>query len=165
MLSEACAQLLWACPTLWDPIDYSPPGSSVHGILQASILEWVAMPSSRVSSWPRDRTCVSCVSCIAGRFLTHWATWEAPFVMILNCKLGTTIHEIHLWNKQKRSLQVISANSLCPVYLPLHNKLPHNLATSNNSRYLLYHKVLEGQNLGAAYMNDSSFRSLMFQSK
>ena len=41
-----------SCPTLCDPIDCSPPGSSVHGILQARILEWVAMPSSKVSSNP-----------------------------------------------------------------------------------------------------------------
>ena len=43
-----------SCPTLCDPVDYCPPGSSVHGILQARILEWVAMPSSRGSSQPRD---------------------------------------------------------------------------------------------------------------
>ena len=47
-----------------------PPGSSVHGILQERILEWVAISSHRGSSWPRDRTCFSCVSCIAGRFFT-----------------------------------------------------------------------------------------------
>ena len=47
------------CPTLCNPMDCSPPGSSVHGILQARILEWVAMPSSRGSSQPRDQTCVS----------------------------------------------------------------------------------------------------------
>ena len=52
------------------PTDCSPPGSSVHGILQARVLEWVAMASSRGSSWLRDQTWVSCVSCIAGRFLT-----------------------------------------------------------------------------------------------
>ena len=46
----------------------SPQGSSVHGILQTRILEWVAMPSSRGSSQPRDRTCIYCVSCIAGGF-------------------------------------------------------------------------------------------------
>ena len=46
------------------------------GILQARILEWVAVLSSRGSSQPRDQTRVSCVSCIAGRFFTHWATWE-----------------------------------------------------------------------------------------
>ena len=48
-----------SCPTLWDPMDCSPPGSSVHGILQARILEWVAIPFSRGSSWPKDQTWVS----------------------------------------------------------------------------------------------------------
>ena len=57
---------LQSCPTLCDPMDHSLPGSSVHVILQARILEWVAMPSSRGSSRPRDRTRVLCVSCIAG---------------------------------------------------------------------------------------------------
>ena len=55
------------CPTLCDLVDGSPLDSSVHGILQA-VLEWVAMPSSRGSSQPRDRTCVSYVSCI-GRWV------------------------------------------------------------------------------------------------
>ena len=47
------AQSLQSCLTLWDPMECNPPGSSVHGILQARILEWVAMPFSRGSSWPR----------------------------------------------------------------------------------------------------------------
>ena len=64
------AKSLQLCLTLWDPTDYSPPGSSVQGILQTRILEWVAMPSSRVSSWPRGRTHISCGSCIADRFFT-----------------------------------------------------------------------------------------------
>ena len=51
-------------------MDYSPPGFSVYGILQARILQWVAMPSPKKSSLPRDRTQVSCTSCIAGRFFT-----------------------------------------------------------------------------------------------
>ena len=50
------------CPTLCDPMDCSPPDSSVHGILQARILEWVAIPFSRGSSQPKDRTQVSCIS-------------------------------------------------------------------------------------------------------
>ena len=58
------------CPTLCDPRDYSPPGSSVHGILQAKVLEWVAISSSRRSSWPRDQTCISFVSCF-GRQVPH----------------------------------------------------------------------------------------------
>ena len=53
--------IAYSCLTLGDPMDCSPPGSSVHGILQARILEWVAMPSSRGSSQPRDRTRVSCI--------------------------------------------------------------------------------------------------------
>ena len=58
------------------PLDYSPPGSSVHGILQARILEWVAIPFSRGSSWPRDRTRISCLSCIGRQILYCSATWE-----------------------------------------------------------------------------------------
>ena len=58
------AKSLQLCPTLCDPIDYSLLGSSVHGILQVRILEWVAMPSSKESSQPRDQTHVFYVSCI-----------------------------------------------------------------------------------------------------
>ena len=70
------AKLLQLCPTLCDPMDRSPPGSSVYGMLQARILEWVAMLSSRGSSQPRDWTCVSYISCI-DRFFTSSTTWEA----------------------------------------------------------------------------------------
>ena len=71
----AYSRELWAwegkvtqsCLTLCNPIDYT-----VRGILQTRILEWVAFPFSRGSSWPRNPTGVSC---IAGRFFTHWATW------------------------------------------------------------------------------------------
>ena len=64
----------------WDPIDWSPPGSSVYEIFQAKILEWLAMSSSGgegESSQLRDRSCISCVSCIAGEFFTHWDIEEA----------------------------------------------------------------------------------------
>ena len=64
------AKSLQSCPTLWDPVDCSLPASSVHGILQARILEWVAMPSFRESYRPRDWTHVSCISCI-GRWLLY----------------------------------------------------------------------------------------------
>ena len=77
------AHLLWyergrvtqSCPTLCDPC--SPQGSSVHGISQARILQWVAILFSRGSSWPRDWTWVSCIT---GRFFTVWATliWPHP---------------------------------------------------------------------------------------
>ena len=67
----ACVKWLQSCPTLCNPMNHSLPGSSVHGILQASILEWVAMPSSRGSSQPRDRTPVSYVCCIDRQVLYH----------------------------------------------------------------------------------------------
>ena len=51
-----CVLIVQLCPILWDPMDYRPPGSPVHGILQARILERVVIPFSRGSSWPRDRT-------------------------------------------------------------------------------------------------------------
>ena len=66
------AKSLQLRPTLHDPVGYIPPGSSVHGILQARILERIAMPSSRGSSQPRDRTRISSVSYIGKRFLYHW---------------------------------------------------------------------------------------------
>ena len=66
----SCAQL---CSTICNPLDCSPPSSSDHGIFQARILEWVAVSFSRGSSQPRDQTCNSCVSCVAGSFFTHWA--------------------------------------------------------------------------------------------
>ena len=56
------AKSLQSCPTICDFMNCSPPGSSVHGILQARILEWVAIPSSRGSFQPRDGTCISYVS-------------------------------------------------------------------------------------------------------
>ena len=59
-----------------DLVACSLPDSSVLGISQARILEWVAISFSRRSSWPRDRTHVSCVSCIAGGFFTHWVIRE-----------------------------------------------------------------------------------------
>ena len=69
------AQSLQSCPTLYDPMGCSPQGSSVHGILQARILEWVAISFTRGSSQPNIQIRVSC---IVGRFFTIWATREAP---------------------------------------------------------------------------------------
>ena len=61
-----------SCLTLCDPMDYSLPGSCIHGILQARILEWVVISFSRGSSHPRDWTHVCCVPCIGRQILYHW---------------------------------------------------------------------------------------------
>ena len=68
-----CAQ---SYPPLCDPMDCGPPGSSIRGILQARILEWVAMPSSRGSSQPRDQIQSLVSPALAGRFFTTTAPWE-----------------------------------------------------------------------------------------
>ena len=90
-----------SCLTLCNPMDCSQIGSSMHGIFQARLLEWVAISSSRWSSWPRDQTCISC----NGRQnLYHWATHRI-------CQLGflytwTSVLEtfcIHLKSTQHNS--------------------------------------------------------------
>ena len=69
--------LLQSCPTLCDPMDCSPPGSSVHGILQARRLEGVAMPSSRASSPTQgSNLCLLCLLHWQAGFFTASATWE-----------------------------------------------------------------------------------------
>ena len=65
---SVCSVAQW-CPTYLQSRGFSLPGSSVHGIFQVRILEWIAISSSRGSSWPRDQSCSSCI----GRILYHWA--------------------------------------------------------------------------------------------
>ena len=72
-----CMLAAQPCPTLCELMDCNPPSSSVHGILQAEILELVAVSYSRGFSQFRDWIHISCVSCIGRQTLYHWATWEA----------------------------------------------------------------------------------------
>ena len=71
--ARCCRSAAQPCPTVCDPVGCSPPGSSVHGILQARRLEWVAISFSRGSSRPRDRTCISG---IAGGIVTPEKGWR-----------------------------------------------------------------------------------------
>ena len=68
------------CPSLCSPKDCTPPGSSVLRIFLTSILEWVAISYSRKSSLPRDRNCVSGISCIGRWFFTTSTTWEDVYI-------------------------------------------------------------------------------------
>ena len=114
--------------TLCDPMDGSPPGSTVHGIFQARTLEQVAVSYSRKFFWPRNQTCVSCIC----RWILYlWATWVAPLNAL--CKLIplylTTYLLHHLRKFLLFSSQVVSdplqphglwhASFLCP---PLSDK-------------------------------------------
>ena len=99
------AESLQSCLTLCNRMDCSPPGSSVHGILQARILEWIAMPFSRGSSWPRGWTCVSC--------LLHWQGGSLPLAppgkpmhtyipsFWINLLFAFSISQVQLANIQK----------------------------------------------------------------
>ena len=102
-LQTSC-EVTQSCLTLCDPMDCSLPGSSVHGIFQARVLEWVDIPFSRRSSWPRDWTCVSH---IAGRRFTVWATREAPILLrrTINKKVQTSSFKI---NKSWRCMILVN---------------------------------------------------------
>ena len=81
--ANPCVLAPQSCPTLCDPMDCSPPGSSVHGILQARTLEWVAISISRGSSQPRDPTQVSC---IGRQILYHLSHQGSPINKVSLCK-------------------------------------------------------------------------------
>ena len=109
----ACCVKVKSCPTLCDPVECSLPCSSVHGILQARILEWVAISFSRGSSRPRDSTWVSH---IAGRRFNLWATREAPFLLYRSL----LIIEVY-WNTEWSRAKT---NRVLPRKCTGHNKHP-----------------------------------------
>ena len=87
-----CAQL---CPTLCNPMDYSPPGSSVHGVSQARILQWFAIFFSRGSSWLRNRNCVSCGSSTGNWiWLLHYLGSSICWDYKLRFKWSETCHDL-----------------------------------------------------------------------
>ena len=93
----SCACMLSLC----DPVDCSPPGSSVHWILQARILEGVTISSSRGSCWPRDGTYTSCVSCVGRQVLHHWAIWAAAdtwWQLIVYYPPTSSLHFFAVWS-------------------------------------------------------------------
>ena len=109
-----------SCPTLWDPMDCSLLGSSVHGIFQARILKWVAIPFSRGSSWSRYRTQASYIS---GRFFIVWATREKLCFEVWTLKVCGPAH-----------LQF----KLMTLFISLIPKTPVDLV-STSSRFRRFH--------------------------
>ena len=97
-----------SCLILCNPMDCSPPGFSVHGIILATTLEQVAVSSFSGSSWPRDWIHISCVYCIGRQILYHWATWEDPTaedVSEFSLWLGPKILQA-MWLSQKTNKQM-----------------------------------------------------------
>ena len=87
-----------SCLILCNPMDQSPLGSSVHRISQARILEWVAISFSRVSSWPRDWTRISCLH---RHILDNWATWKAHECHLLFIKWVKPNLQPHFLNAER----------------------------------------------------------------
>ena len=156
--------------TLCNPMDCSPPGSSVHGILQARILEWVAIPFSRECSQPRDRTWVPL---IAGRFFTIWATsciWKIPkysmfikshalwigsyvhhLMFFLSTQWGVNNYVFHLRGKETealRSVAVVAAQSLSGVW---HFATPWTAAHGSS----VFHYLLEFVQIHVHWVDDA----------
>ena len=124
------AKLLPSCPTLCNPMECSPPGSSVHGIFQARILEWVAIPLSRGSSQPRDQTQVSCIQILyhlnqqgsptdlptgnsPNPLRTHSISNEFPFVVLLTARAVTSQGVELGWVGQERHLSTTGCYTMC----------------------------------------------------
>ena len=87
-------------------------GSSVNGILQARKLEWIAIPSSRGSSWPKDWTCISCLS---GGFFTHWAQIIYTYVNIWHLFFSFWATSLCIAGSRKVYLSTTESNLLCPI--------------------------------------------------
>ena len=97
----------------------SLPGSSVYGILQTRILGWVAMPAFRGSSWPRNQTCVSCISCSAGHFFTCWVIEEAQPSSWASCKEVKRFAQGHTASKSQRKDLHLTEYLLIMYYITL----------------------------------------------
>ena len=110
---KKCKLLTQLCLILCYPIDYSPPDSSVYGILQARILGWVAIPFSKVSSQPRNWTQVFC---IAGRFFTIWATREASSI-VYACVIDERSNKSAVKESKGSQSKISKQKSNCPSFL------------------------------------------------
>ena len=113
--SEVVAQ---SCPTLCNPMDCSLPSSSVHGIFQAIVLEWIAISFSRGSSWPRDRTWVSR---IVDRRFTAWATREVQWFTNINESPGKFVN-VQIAGPHPQRFLILET---CP-WICMSNKFPRD---------------------------------------
>ena len=122
------AKSLQLCLTLCDPMDYSPPGSSVHGILQARIVEWVALPSSRGSSQDRGRTHISYVSCIDRRVLYNWCYLGSPrFLIYLSLSPSPFITMFVFYYFSKKPFEFREIQVLISVSQSVNRKSPSDI--------------------------------------
>ena len=113
--------------TLCDPMNYSPPGSSVHGILLARILEWATISSPRESSGPTDQSAISYVSCIGRWILYQYHHLGSPYVCVCVCVYACTCTYIYIF---------FSFNSISWVFSS------YNILLSNSPTFFSIHICL-----------------------
>ena len=130
---ERASKVTQSCPTLGNPIDCSLPVSSIHGIFQARVQEWVALSFFRGSSWPSDQTSVSR---IADRRFTVWATMELTKEYRSsdkseNCRTGIMGHKEKFWRRLQRRWApiLVLPGTTCPIF-PFKNQLLIELGSS-----------------------------------
>ena len=137
-----CAKSLQSCPILWDPMNCILPGSPIHGILQARILlEWVAMPSSRISSWPRPNQDIYCWAireaqvniCQSFQSFSHARLFVIPWTVAREASLSIT--NSHSLLKLMLIESMMSSNHLifCRPLLLLPSIFPSIRVFSNES--------------------------------
>ena len=141
MFLTTCAKSLQSCLTLWDPMDCSPPDSSAHGILQARILEWVAMPSSKGSSQPRSPALqVESLPSEPPRKLPNKGSLSLLQRIFLAQELSCgLLHRRQILYQLSYSVQFSSVAQSCPTLcdpmncsmpgLPVHHQLPESTQT------------------------------------
>ena len=136
------------CPTLCDPMDCSLPGSSVHGISQARILEWVVISFSRGSSQSRDGTCISCT----GRsILYHWATREALSPVNIMSKVISPLQFTFLIKATPVSLAQVVIISHLDHYI-VSSPRPISVSSISNSTVILTLCNLQDRQLLTVYL-------------
>ena len=146
----AYAVLTQSCPALCDPIDYSLPGSSIHGIFQERFLEWLAISYFRESCWPRDQTHISCVALVGRFFITvppgnplHMSsfiqsclTFAAPWIAAHQAPLSSTISQNLLKFISVESVMLSNHLIFChPLLLPL---IFPSIRVFSNESFLAY---------------------------
>ena len=146
-----------SCLTLCEPMDYSLPGSTVHGISQARILEWVAISFSRGSSWPRDQTHVSCMG---GSFTTAppgkpiisrpFSRYLLPSDHVL--EIGVTAFQGIHWKSSSYPVIILTSSKVF---------LPESTSSKRCQRYYVKRGVAWSNNYGKQWNNKTILVSLI----
>ena len=135
-----------SCPTLCDPMSFSPPGFSVLGVLQAGTLEWVASPSSRASAETKDQTWVSCIArrtlyCLSQQgspkitimLFLYLVLWESPSTVSFNFKF--TLHSSGEWDQCKVFLMMLLFSTDYGLFILFKSAMQKSAMTYHSQRW------------------------------